>query len=88
MALGRIFRAERELRADDRGKRYEISDEELTMEIALGLPGEDRLSAIVTAAGMLRQVRTINDGGTPVADAVVAIMARRRSIQPDDPLIC
>lgn len=87
MALGRIFRAERELRADDRRKRYEISDEELTMEIALRLPGEDRLSAIVTAAG-LRQIRMINEEGTPVANAVDAIMARKRGIHPDDPLTC
>ncbi|WP_176514776.1 hypothetical protein [Pseudomonas faucium] len=74
IALGRIFRAERELRADDRRKRYDISDEELAMEIALKIPGDDRLSAIVIAAGMLRQIRTINDGGTPVADAMDAIM--------------
>ncbi len=44
------------------------------MEIALKIPGDDRLSAIVIAAGMLRQIRTINDGGTPVADAMDAIM--------------
>jgi hypothetical protein len=74
IALGRIFRAERELRADDRRKCYDVSDEELAMEIALKIPGDDRLSAIVIAAGMLRQIRTINDGGTPVADAMDAIM--------------
>ena len=88
MALGRIFRAQRELRADDRRKRFGISDEELTMEVASGIPGEDRLNAIVTATGMLRKIRTMNDGGTPVADAVDAIMERRRGNQPDDPLTC
>ena len=52
------------------------------------LPGEDRLSAIVTAAGMLRQIRMINEAGTPVANSVDAIMARKRGIHPDDPLTC
>ena len=88
MALGRIYRAQRELRADDRRKRFGISVEELTMEIAHGLPGSDRLSAIVTATGMLREIRDINDGGTPVADAVDAILERRRDTQPDNPLTC
>lgn len=88
MALGRIYRAQRELRADDRRKRFGISDEELTMEIAHGLPGVDRLNAIVTATGMLREIRDINDGGTPVADAVDAILERRRATQPDNPLTC
>ncbi|MCY1188184.1 hypothetical protein D9M73_292570 [compost metagenome] len=87
MALGRHYRAERELRADDRCKRYGISDEELTIEIAKGIPG-NRLDAIVTATGMIRQIRAINDGSTPIGDAVDSILERRRAQEPDTPLTC
>jgi len=87
MALGRHFRAERELRADDRCKRYDITDEELTMVMAKKIPG-DRLDAIVTAAGMVRQVRAINEGATPLADAVDEILESRRAVLPRKTLTC
>lgn len=79
MALGRHFRALREFRADDRRKRYGIDEQELVLEIAASIPGPDRLSAISQAAGMLRQVESMNDGSTPVANAVDAILAARRT---------
>lgn len=79
MALGRHYRAHREFRADDRRKRYEIDEQELVLEIAASIPGPDRLSAISQAAGMLRQLESMNDGSTPVADAVDAILAARRA---------
>lgn len=87
MALGRHYRAERELRADDRCKRYGISEEELTLEIAKGIPG-DRLNAIVSATGMIRQLRAINDGSTPFADAVDSILERRRTHPSGAALTC
>ena len=49
------------------------------MEIAASIPGTDRLSAISQAAGMLRQIKAMNDGATPVADAVDAILTARRA---------
>lgn len=79
MAVGRHFRALREFRADDRRKRYDIDEQELVLEIAASIPGPDRLSAISQAAGMLRQIESMNDGSTPVADAVDAILAARRA---------
>ncbi|MEE4074527.1 hypothetical protein V2I49_04170 [Pseudomonas viridiflava] len=79
MALGRHFRAEREFRADDRRKRFDIDEQELVLKIAERVPGEDRLSAIAQAAGMLRQVKSMNDGTTPVADAVDEILEARRA---------
>lgn len=79
MALGRHYRAEREFRADDRRKRFRIDEQELVLEIAKSIPGEDRLSAISQAAGMLRQVKNMNDGSTPVADAVDALLEQRRA---------
>lgn len=79
MALGRHFRAEREFRADDRRKRYEIDEQELVLKIAESIPGDDRLSAISQAAGMLRQVKNMNDGSTPVANAVDEILDQRRA---------
>lgn len=82
MALGRHFRAERELRADDRRKRFEIDEQKLVLKIAESIPGNDRLSAISQAAGMLRQVKSMNDGSTPVADAVDAILEERRKEGP------
>ena len=78
MAIGRHFRAEREFRADDRRKRYEIDEQEIVLKIAESIPG-DRLNAIVQAAGMLRQVKSMNDGSTPVADAVDEILEQRRA---------
>ncbi|GAB7197439.1 hypothetical protein [Citrobacter koseri] len=77
MAIGRHFRAEREFRADDRRKRYDIDEQELVLKIAESIPGDDRLSAISQAAGMLRQVKNMNDGTTPVADAVDALLEER-----------
>lgn len=80
MAIGRHYRAEREFRADDRRKRYEIPEQELVLKIAESIPGEDRLSAIAQAAGMLRQVKSMNDGSTPIADAVDSILEERRTV--------
>lgn len=77
MAIGRHFRAEREFRADDRRKRYDVDEQELVLEIAKSIPGPDRLSAISQAAGMLRQIQNMNDGTTPVADAVDALLESR-----------
>lgn len=79
MALGRHFRAEREFRADDRRKRFAIDEQELVLKIAESIPGDDRLSAISQAAGMLRQLKSMNDGATPVADAVDVILEERRA---------
>ncbi len=87
MALGRHFRAERELRADDRCKRYNITDEELALAMAKKIPG-DRLNAIVTAVGMVRQVRAMNEGATPLADAVDEILEIRRAVSPRKTLTC
>jgi len=80
MALGRHYRAEREFRADDRRKRYNISEQELVLKVAESIPGPDRYSAIAQAAGMLQQLASMNDGSTPVADAVDAILAERRAM--------
>lgn len=82
MALGRHYRAEREFRADDRRKRYKIDEQKLVLKIAESIPGDDRLSAISQAAGMLRQLKGMNDGSTPVADAVDAILEERRNECP------
>jgi hypothetical protein len=82
MALGRHYRAEREFRADDRRKRYDIDEQKLVLKIAESIPGADRLSAISQAAGMLRQVKSMNNGSTPVADAVDAILEERRREGP------
>lgn len=79
MAIGRHFRAEREFRADDRRKRYNIDEQELVLKVAESIPGDDRLSAISQAAGMVRQVKSMNDGYTPVADAVDDILEKRRA---------
>lgn len=87
MALGRHFRAERELRADDRCKRYNITDEELALTIAKKIPG-DRLNAIVTAVGMVQQVRAMNEGTTPIADAVDEILDLRRVRTAGKTLTC
>lgn len=87
MALGRHFRAQRELRADDRCKRHGITDEELMLEISKGIPG-DRLNAMVSAVGTIREVRAINEGTTPYADAVDAILERKRGEAPSDALTC
>jgi len=79
MAFGRHFRADREFRADDRMKRYELDEQQVVLKIAQSIPGEDRLSAIAQAAGMLRQVKNMNDGSTPVADAVDELLEEQRA---------
>ncbi len=79
MAIGRHFRAEREFRADDRRKRFAIDEQELVLKVAESIPGDDRLNAISQAAGMLRQIKNMNDGLTPVADAVDEILKERRA---------
>ncbi|CAH1209369.1 conserved hypothetical protein [Vibrio harveyi] len=77
MALGRHYRAECELRAVDRMKRYKIKEDELALEVAQNIPGDDRLSALSQAIGMVRGVQHINDGSTPLKDAVDKILAER-----------
>lgn len=80
MAIGRHYRAECELRAVDRVKRYNISETELVVEIAQDIPGEDRLAAMSQAIGMVRSVQNINDGSTPLKNSVDKILANRKKL--------
>lgn len=80
MALGRHYRAECELRAIDRMKRYNISETELVVEVAQNIPGEDRLTAMSQAIGMVRSVQNINDGSTPLKNSVDNILTNRKKL--------
>ncbi|MDA0151572.1 MULTISPECIES: hypothetical protein [unclassified Vibrio] len=80
MAVGRHYRAECELRAVDRMKRYNISETELVLEVSQDIPGEDRLAAMSQAIGMVRSVQNINDGSTPLKNSVDKILANRKKL--------